>query len=499
MTTELGRPRAAGPLVPAARTSRDPAPARHRGDTAWVWVMAVGFFALYTVVSVRQHVRLHSTGYDLGIFEQAVRSWAHGHLPHSEIKGADFPLLGDHFSPVLAVLAPVYRVFPTPLTLLVAQAALLAVAVVPLACWAQRALGRTTALVVGLGYGLSWGIAQAIGFDFHEIAFAVPLISFSVCALGQGRPRAAVAWALPLLLVKEDLGLTIVALGVLIWFTGRRRLGLVAALVGLAGTALEVLVLLPHFNPDHKFSYWHSLNDGQTNKHSPGHLISRLSVGLISPEPKAVLIVLLLAPTAFLALRSPLLALAVPTLGWRLFSDYWQYWSGHFHYNAVLMPILFAAFIDALGRAGPGRRREALAVSALVTVLFVPGNALWSPFQPSTWHHDPRIGDARAELARVPDDVTVSASNSLAPQLTNRDSVSIFGWSAARPNPEWIVVDTGEPVNWPFDNLDQQNDLLKAAAQAGYQKVDQRGDFLVLHRSPPDARQFPPPPDDTKS
>jgi uncharacterized membrane protein len=384
-------------------------------------------------------------------------------------------------------------------TLLVAQAAVLAVAVVPLACWAQRALGRSTALILGLAYGLSWGIAQAIGFDFHEIAFAVPLISCSVCALGQDRPRAAVAWALPLLLVKEDLGLTVAALGGLIWFLGRRRLGLVTAVVGLAGTALEVLVLLPHFNPGHKFSYWHNLNDGQTNQHSPGHLVSRLSVGLISPEPKAVLIVLLLAPTAFLALRSPLLALAVPTLAWRLFSDYWQYWSGHFHYNAVLMPILFAAFIDALRRAGPRRRREALTVSALITVLFVPGNALWSPFQPSTWHSDPRISDARAALARVPDDVTVAASNSLAPHLTNRASVSLFGSPTERPNPEWIVVDTAEPASWPFDTIDQQNDLLKAAEQAGYRKVDQHGAFLVLHRPPPDARQFPPPPKDPTS
>jgi uncharacterized membrane protein len=492
MTTELERPRAAGRLVPAARSSAEPAPARRRGDTAWVWVMAGGFFALYTVVSLRQHARLHTTGFDLGIFEQAVRSWAHGHLPHSEIKAQDFPLLGDHFSPILIVLAPIYRLFPSAMTLLIAQSALFAVAVVPLASWAQRALGRPTALVIGVGYGFSWGIAQAIGFDFHEIAFAVPLISFSVCALGQGRAGAAVAWAMPLLLVKEDLGLTVAVLGALVWWVGHHRLGIITAITGLLGTAVEVVVVLPHFNPDHKFSYWPSLNDGQTSKHSPGHLASRLTIGLVNPEPKAMLLVLLLAPTAFLALRSPLLALMLPTLGWRLMSESWQYWTGHFHYNAVLMPIVFAAFIDALRRVGTERRREALVISALVTVLFVPGNVLWTPFQPSTWHHDPRIGDSQAMLDRVPDNVTVWASNKLAPHLTSRDSVAIFGWSGARPDPGWIIVDTADPVDWPFDTMDQQNNLLKAAAQAGYRKVDQRGDFLVLHRPPPDARDFPP-------
>ena len=74
-------------------TTPQPTPAStpHRGEprppgTAWIWVMAAGLFTLYTVVSVRLHERLLSTGFDLGIFEQAVRSYAHGHLPVSEVK-----------------------------------------------------------------------------------------------------------------------------------------------------------------------------------------------------------------------------------------------------------------------------------------------------------------------------------------------------------------------------------------------------------------------------
>ncbi|MET7440268.1 DUF2079 domain-containing protein [Streptomyces sp. NPDC005568] len=96
------------------------------------WLLAGLLFTLYTALSVRTHHRMLTTGYDLGIFEQAVRSYAHGHLPVSEVKGSGFPLLGDHFSPVLALIAPVYRLWPTAETLLVVQSALLSVAVVPL-------------------------------------------------------------------------------------------------------------------------------------------------------------------------------------------------------------------------------------------------------------------------------------------------------------------------------------------------------------------------------
>src|SRR6478735_7173372 len=119
------------------------------GRTGWVWGMAGALFVAYATVSVRLHERLLTSGYDVGIFEQAMRFYAHLRLPVAELKGPGFQLLGDHFSPILATLAPFYRLWPSPLTLLLAQAALLAVAVVPLARWTARAVGRGAAVVVG--------------------------------------------------------------------------------------------------------------------------------------------------------------------------------------------------------------------------------------------------------------------------------------------------------------------------------------------------------------
>ncbi|MGQ4365446.1 DUF2079 domain-containing protein [Streptomyces sp. SAS_272] len=58
------------------------------------WGLASVFFALYATLSIRLHQRMLTTGYDLGIFEQAVRSYAHGRLPVAELKGNGFPLLG---------------------------------------------------------------------------------------------------------------------------------------------------------------------------------------------------------------------------------------------------------------------------------------------------------------------------------------------------------------------------------------------------------------------
>ena len=472
---------------------------RRPPDTAWIWALAVGLFALYATVSIRRHQRMLSTGFDLGIVEQAVRSYAEGNPPVVEVRGPGANLFGDHFTPLFAVLAPVYKVFPSPVTLLVVQALLLALAVLPIAAYAQRTLGRPAAVVVGLGYGLSWGIAQAVGFDVHDVMFAVPLVAFSAVALAERRLVAAAAWALPLLLVKEDLGLTVAAVGGLITWLGSRRLGLATALAGLGGTALAVLWILPANTPEGTFSAWWDAHRGGGATQGLSEQLERVTVGLFEHEPKVVLLILLVAPTAMVALRSPLLLLVLPTLAWRLTSDNPLYWGTGFHYSAVLMPIVFVAFVDALrrlaDRQGESRISEALVISAVVTALLAPAYPLWTAVSPSTWQYDQRISDAHAVLDQIPDDVVVAASNRLVPQLADRTLVSVFGYAASRPNPEWIVVDQGGPtVNWPFASGLAQERLIQAARDLGYGTRVERGDFLLLHRDPGDERQFPPPP-----
>ena len=59
---------------------------------------------------------------------------------------------------------------------------------------------------------------------------------------------------------------------------------------------------------------------------------------------------MLLLPTAFLALRSPLALIAVPSLLLRFVSTNSAFWGTYWHYNATVMPIIFIAAIDGLAR-----------------------------------------------------------------------------------------------------------------------------------------------------
>ncbi|MER5890419.1 DUF2079 domain-containing protein [Streptomyces sp. NPDC001941] len=478
------------------------------GLLPWAW--AAGLFLVYATVAVRRHQLLRTTGYDLGIFEQAVRAYAHFQAPVVPLRGDGFNLLGDHFHPLLAVLAPLYRLWPSPLCLLLAQSALLALAVVPLARWAARDLGRGAAHAVAAGYGLSWGIASAAAFDFHEVALAVPLLSCGVAALGRRRWRAAVAWTAPLLLIKEDLGLTLAAVGVYVALKGPRRLGLLTAAAGLLGSLVEIEVLLPYFNPGGGYAHGGNLADGH------GSLLSTLAhapLDALRPDIKAMTLVLVFAPSALLALRSPLALITVPTLGWRMMSENGFHWGTAFHYSAVLMPVVTAGLIDSLrGWRGTERGarhiRASLATVLAVTLVMLPSFPLAQLFQRATWRTTPHIEAARAVLAKIPDGATVAASNRLVPQLTSRCQVVVFPTFPVegrlyeydrdrlpRPTAEWIVHDEQAPEAWPYTTghwpypIEQQlAELAAARTKYGYRLVARRDGVTLLRRAAPGGR-----------
>ena len=285
--------------------TRPVTPVRSTWERALPWVMALVFAGLYATISVARFERLAVRSFDLGIFEQAIRHYAHLQAPIVDLEGAGHNFLGDHWNPAIAVFAPFYRLFPTPVTLLVGQAVVIALGVVPITRAGMRHLGRWSGVAVGLAFGMSYGIQAAVDFDVHEVCLAVPLLAFALEAFLARRWTVVVAWAAPLVLVKEDLGLTVAALGLVLVLVGARRWGFGLAAFGLASFALTMTVLIPHFNAEGGSSRLSELSSQSGAGDSLLHRILSLPLNVVQSEPKATTVLLLLGVTAFLALRSP--------------------------------------------------------------------------------------------------------------------------------------------------------------------------------------------------
>jgi len=69
----------------------------------------------FGTLSVLRHESYHSSGFDLGLFDQVLWNTVHGRPFESTMSEAlpvPHSLLGDHFYIALLVLAPFYYAFP---------------------------------------------------------------------------------------------------------------------------------------------------------------------------------------------------------------------------------------------------------------------------------------------------------------------------------------------------------------------------------------------------
>jgi uncharacterized membrane protein len=489
--------------VPAARPRSLPAlGGRLRGlapppGSAWrdpvIWSVAALSFGAYFVISLYKLLQLTPSSYDLGIYTEFVKQLSQLHAPIDDVLGAGFNLEGNHFQVAVGVIAPFFRLFPTPATLLFFQALFAAVSVFPVATAACALTTRGTARLVAFAYAFSWGLQQMIDFDFHEIALAVPLLAFSVSALVRRRPGAAIAWAMPLVFVKEDQGFTVAAIGGLLMlsvaFPSLLRSGRVGAgdeardyhrvalwgglfLVawGLFWSTFAITVIIPHFSPTHQYYFW---KDGGAVGGGKPFSVSALLVQAGGGWPtKAQTLVLLLLPTAFAALGSPVALLALPSLALRFISPNTAYWGTAFHYNATVMPILFIAAIEAIGRwrrsqalawpsgAPPasgafglaGRARDwihsaqvaaarhggAMMAAVAVALAFqFPLSNLWHG---ATYELDAHVAAADAAMAVVPDGATVQTTLDLLAPLAARTDTFWIG-NKGNPLTQYVVFD----------------------------------------------------------
>jgi uncharacterized membrane protein len=496
-------------------------PARH-GIAVGVLTALMG--AGYSVFSLTLNDNFGTSSYDLVIFDQAVRSYAHFQPGISILKGlhngfsSHFSVLGDHWSPILASLAPLYWIYDSPETLLVAQAVLFALAIPPLWMFTRRAFGggrkaTAAAYLVSVAYALSWPVASAAAFDFHEVAFAPVLMAVALERLQAGRLRTALIALAALLLVKEDMGLFTAGIGVYLAVTRRqmvRRQRLVAialVVLGVADTWLATYVLIPAFGGRSSY-YWAydalGRNLPQALMHIVAHPLGSLRV-LITPQVKLDTMLWLLAPFCFLPLLSPISIAAIPLVLERMLgSRFPNWWVTTYHYNAYLVIILACGAVDGAARldrwvtrarqdralAGTMARADrsagtvalvAAAAICAVGIYLVPRFALGPALHLTFYQRNVHDKAAAAAVAAVPSGITVEAVNHLGPHLSGRDTVLVWDGNGGSPlYPPWVVASV-DGRQFTFHSVPEQVQRIALLRRHGYKTVFERGGFIVMH------------------
>jgi uncharacterized membrane protein len=414
------------------------------------WTLAALAAVGYAWAALYRYDRFGANAYDLGLFDQTI--WGYSRfewLPNTILRIPHE--LGDHTDFTLMLLAPLYWLWSDPRVLLLAQAALLAGAAIPIYWWAREQLGAVPALLFEVAYLAFFGVLAGDIFDFHELALAAPMISVALWAMLTRRDVVLYVAVALLLLTKEDLALTLVGFAAFIAFVQRRwKLGGAIAGISLAWFALAYKVLIPAFAGGRAYTHWSYDALGSTPGNAARNLVLhpiRSAELFFKPHEKRVGLFNLFASWLFLPLVSPLLIVMLPTVAERFLSSIPSYWAQGFHYSLLIAPMLAFAAVDTTARAlrlGVLRGRPialAAGVAVLAACLFFSFVRL-KPLDELRRYTAPETVDEIERCLRViPSHASVSATSALVPRLSQRRHVYVLDDRPA-PGTRFYAVNT---------------------------------------------------------
>ena len=447
----------------------------------------------YAAISIYRHDHFGSNAFDLGVQDQTVWGYSRLQMIPNTVEMIR-NLLGDHFHPILMVIAPLYWIWDDARVLLIVQAVLLAVAGIPIFWWARQRLGLIPAIAFEAAYLVFWGVLSGVVFDFHHTAFAVPAISFGLYAVMTNRNRLFWAMLALGLLTRENIALTLAAIGLYVGVVQHRwRLGAAVMAVCTAWFLALIEVVMPAI-AGVPYGHWTyealGSEPGSALLHIIRHPISSLRL-LVDNPIKVKLWGGLLGAWLFLPVLSPLFLVTIPTLLERLWSSSPALWSASFHYSLVIAPILAFASIDTIARLQHfvgdsslprlrGRVGVGVSIAVLAAGLILSFRVVRPVDEVSTYISPAQVSNIQSCLALIPADAGVSASNGLLPHLSHRHQIYLLNM---KDDADYVAIDLATYLGhfYPGEEAEIRATITDSLAN-GYGVACSRGTTVVLHR-----------------
>ncbi len=444
------------------------------GPGFWVWTLFFLSAVLWTASAWTRHAVFH-TSFDMAIFVQAIWNTLHGAFLYSSIKGG-ICLLADHFSPLLALLAPLYGLWPDPRLLLLLQSVAAAACVFPIFRLAQRKIRSAgVALAFAVAFVLYLPVRNAVRFDFHSEVLAMPLWLWGFYWLIQSRLRLASLAFFVALLSKEGAAPVIFAVGFYAFFFRRARIfGFFWMLFSVLYFFTVIYAIIPrvfgeaYFYLDANFLAWKREGAGALLRH------------LLQPETVSYL-VKIYGPLAFLSvLDFPAFLLTGPALVQNLTARNEMVRSIFFQYTAFLTPFVFISAIDGAAKL----RSKTLALYLILIPSFLMTGV--SEYYVLKIHQDkrqPGYAEIQAMLREIPAEASLRTHEFFAPHAAHRREIHIYennhpreGGSEKARNTAYVVV-----ADWLLGaDGTRQIEELKAR---GYQEIKKNHGVSVLRRT----------------
>lgn len=413
---------------------------RLRGMDPWWWPLLALMGAWtwhFTRLSLEIHHGFGTSSYDLGLYDQGVWLLSRFRSPFVTLMGRH--LFGDHTSFILLLLVPWYSLAPSVATLLFAQSATIAAGAVPAFLYGRQRLGSSA---LGLVFGAVYLAHPAVGWtnleNFHPDAFLGFFIGMAIWAALERRWRIYAAFVVLALLVKEDVSLVVIPLGIWVAVRRDRRIGLLTIAGSLGYMAFAMLVVMRSLIGVPTRNLWRIPFGGVTGLigtavYHPGELFDHLR-----SEGRPRYLWQMIFPAGWAAIRLPdVAAISGLVLITNILSTFLYQHQIQYHYSLIAVPALTLGAVHAIGIARE-RWRNVMVGAVALTSLW--SSILWGPLPwsrndiPHWAPSHPGARAAREIVEQVPADASLSAHHIIATHLAHRTSIYMF------PNPFRAVL-----------------------------------------------------------
>ncbi len=410
---------------------------------AATWVV-LGMIALYTVYFTNRTLSIHhglgTASYDSALYDQGMWLMSRFEAPFVTLMGRN--LMGDHTSFVLVLLVPLYWLFPAAGIMFFAQAAAIGAGALPVYLYARR---RLRSEWMGVGMAAAYLLHPAVSWtnmeNFHPDAFLGVFLGFAIYGALERKWRLYAVFVVLSLMVKEDVSLVVVPLGVWVAIKRDRRIGLLTIFGSLAFMAVAMFLVMRSLIGVPTRNGWRIPFGGprgliETSLRDPTRLIDHLR-----DEGRPWYLWQMLSPLGFVLFRLPsVAAISILVLFTNVLSTFWYQFQIEYHYSLVAVPALVMGTTYALGalpRLGRVTRARGLAVVLACSVFTA---YIWAPLpfgknDPLFWPSDHPVAEAMRDIIDdVPDGAVVAAHYRVTPHLAHRKEIYQF------PNPFRVVL-----------------------------------------------------------
>ncbi len=422
-----------------------------------VWLAVCLFIGTYGYLGVRNHWNYGTAGFDMGIYDQAMWLVSRGEQ-FMTMRGMN--VWGHHNNLIMYLFAPFYRMGAGPEFLILVQAAFMGFGAIPVAKLAEvRFRSAWIGTLFAVSYLLYPSTAWLTFCNFHPETLAVTPLLFAWWFARTRRTGWLTFCVLLALSTREEVGLVVTMMGVVLLAYGRPILDLVhptriqlerqrkqrwiipfgLIILGLSWYLASTKFLIPRYNQGGDPYYVQRFFGGFGSTQSevlvnmakrPGAVLS-----LASQPANTKLAFDLFAPFGFLSILGlPLLAMSAPQSLAVITGSEWFLRDIRFQYNALLITGIILSALEGTAlvvRKWPKLKKPLLGWMLLCGMgMSIVRSPIPIGVNMSQWAGPTeRTATLNKVVSMVPSDARVSVTENLAPHFTRRRWVYDF------PNP----------------------------------------------------------------